>query len=423
MADQDFPYYIVLLALGVCTGLFYEISIVTYRLFFHPLRSFPGPKLAAATFLYETFFDVVRKPGGQFIYELDRLHAKYGRVVRCNPDEIHVRDSEWYDVLYAGPGKVRNKWERSNRANGSPGSVASTTQHELHRQRRGALNSYFSKKAVVSLEKDTRSKVDRACELLKANAEEGKVVNLGAVFTAITLDVITTYCYDACLNCIEEPDFAPRWQKLMNGLFEGVPIAKHFPQIMNAMQSLPPSILARLKPEFLPFLETKDAIGKQAREIWNAENDSTNSEKSAGDEKAKTIFHGIMHSRLPPEERAVERLVDEAFILIVAGGETTARVLTVILTHLLQNEDLFARVRQELDQVVDRDGSPDLPESRVLEDLPLVKAVVQEGVRMAAPVTNRQTLIAPNEDLKCNGFVIPRGVSNHSNTVLRRWQR
>ena len=318
---------VALIALGASAVLFYAvISKILYRLFFHPLSKFPGSKLAAATFWYETFFDCFKAPGGQFVYELDRLHSIYGPVVRCSPEEIHAKDSEWFDVLYAGPGHVRNKWERSNRANGSPGSVASTVQHDLHRLRRGVLNPFFSKKAVVSLEEGTRSKVDRVCEKMQDYAKEGKVVDLGAAFTAVTLDVITEYCYGACLNCIEEPDFAPRWKKLMGGLFESVPFGKHFPEIMNVMQTLPRPMVEKLNPDFAPFLKAKDTVGKQAREIWHAEQDTTSKERLADDEKAKTIFHGIMQSRIPAEEKTVERLVDEAFVLIVAGGETTARV-------------------------------------------------------------------------------------------------
>lgn len=380
----------------------YIITKILYRLFFHPLRKFPGPKLAVATFWYEAYFDVFKAPGGQFIYELDRLHSIYGPVVRCSPEEIHVKDSEWFDVLYTGPGHVRNKWERANRANGSPGSVASTTQHDLHRVRRGALNPFFSKKAVMALEDDTRNKVDLLCEKIGDYAAEGRVLDLGTAFTAVTLDVITQYCYDACLNCLKEPGFAPHWKKLMSGLFESVPISKNFPWFLKLMLSLPRS----WNPDFEPFLVCKDAIDQQAREVWRNEQSANEKEKQPAQEKAKTTFHGIMQSNIPTSEKTIGRLSDEAFVLIVADGETTARVLTVILSHLLQNKNLLARLRAELDKVV----NPNLPESRLLEDVPMMKAVVQEGLRMAAPVTNRPMLIAPNEDLKYQDWVIPRGV-------------
>ena len=301
---------------------------------------------------------------------------------------------------------MRDKWERSNRANGSPGSVASTTEHGLHRLRRGLLNPFFSKGAVMQLERSTVEKVDLLCEKLRECAEDEKVVDLGAAFTALTLDVISEYSYDEYYNCLEQPDFAPHWKRLMSGLFEAVPVAKHFPWFMKAMLSLPRAFSVKLNPDFGPFLESKDAIDKQAREIWLVEQSATSSKSPQSDEKAKTLFHYIIRSNLPAQEKSIERLSDEAFILIVAGGETTARVLTIILSHLLQNGDLFARLRKDLDTVM----NPDLPESRVLEEIPLMKAVIQEGLRVAAPVVNRPILIALDEDLNCHGYAIPHSV-------------
>lgn len=147
--------------------------------------------------------------------------------MRVSPEEIHVKDSQWFDVLFTGPGKVRDRWARSIRANGAPGALGSAAKHDFHRRRRAPLNPFFSKKVVGDLEgRSIMDKINKLTANLEIFAGTGRIVNLGAACTALTMDVITEYCYGACQNSLSEENFAPRWKKLMGDLFEGVPVSK-----------------------------------------------------------------------------------------------------------------------------------------------------------------------------------------------------
>ena len=62
---------------AIITIFIYICLRTIYRLAFHPLRGIPGPKIAAATSLYEFYYDAIK--GGMYIWEIQRMHKHYGK--------------------------------------------------------------------------------------------------------------------------------------------------------------------------------------------------------------------------------------------------------------------------------------------------------------------------------------------------------
>ena len=93
----------------------------------------------------------------------------------------------------------------------------------------------------------------------------------------------------------------------------------------------------------------------------------------------KTIFHEILESDLPPEEKSFERLWQEAQVTIGAGADTTGNALTVTHFHLLDNPDMLEKLQAELEEALPNKYDP--VELRVVEQLPYLvsSALMQKG--------------------------------------------
>jgi hypothetical protein len=86
----------------------FPIILGIYRVYVHPLASYPGPKLFALTNLVQIHY-VIR---GTWVRKVLALHEQYGPVVRVAPDEISYAVPEAWDDIYKasaskGEGQLR----------------------------------------------------------------------------------------------------------------------------------------------------------------------------------------------------------------------------------------------------------------------------------------------------------------------------
>lgn len=76
---------------------------------------------------------------------------------------------------------------------------------------------------------------------------------------------------------------------------------------------------------------------------------------------------------------------------------------------MLANPAIRDRLKNEL-KITLRDTQA-IPPLHQLEQLPYLNAIVKEGSRMTHGVSSRMARIAPDQDLKFGGYVLPRGTS------------
>ncbi|KAL1878228.1 hypothetical protein Daus18300_002145 [Diaporthe australafricana] len=213
VATQFLTWNHVLAGLILCS--LYVLSTLTYNVFFHPLRKYPGPKLWAASRIP---YALMIKSGYSHRRVLD-LHKQYGDVVRLAPNELSFSDPDaWNDIMghrkkgQAENGKDTVFWELQ------PHAIIATDREDHSRVRR-ILAHGFSNQAMMDQQPLIGHYVDLLIERLRENCKNGtQPVSMVSWYNWITFDIIGDLVFGESFGCLEGSSYHP-WVKF---IFDGV---------------------------------------------------------------------------------------------------------------------------------------------------------------------------------------------------------
>ncbi|KAK2754360.1 hypothetical protein FQN54_007004 [Arachnomyces sp. PD_36] len=393
---------------NLCSGLaaaflLYIILLVIYRLYLSPIAAFPGPKLAAATEWYELYYHLIKD--GQFGRKVERMHEKYGPIVRISPWELSIRDSSFYNQIYvAGSTRRADMWARGRKRNGSQDSLHLSVPHGLHRQRRKHLEAFFSRQNIDCIEKVIADEAQLLDSRLQKFKGTGTAVHIDHAFTALTGDVIGRITCGTHPGFVEDVDFSPGWHELIIKTVLAGPSFRCFTWLNRLLQLVPCSILQRLYPKGTSNLMVGSMgaqyIEKIKEQIQNGNLDPSDSSKS--------VFHHLRTSDIPESEKSTARLQAESMIFLISGAVTSAHTLSMIVYHLLSNPHMEKRLREDL-----KDAMACYPAQNPLwsdlEKIPYLKACIKEALRLNGLVGNIARC-SPGVEVQYKKWIIPRNV-------------
>lgn len=415
------PITVTLKAAFSLASIIYVFAIwVTYRVLitlynispFHPLSRFPGPKIAAASYLYEAYYDWWLL--GRYGKVIARMHEQYGPIIRINPDELHCSDPAFTDEIYAGPGRVRDKWQHQlNTGGAGPVSVTgfSTVNHELHRLRKGALSKFFSRQQMLKLEGEVHDFAHMTVTKMMKSAGKG-AFDVKEVFNCFTADVISQYAFGEPMGFIEQEGWEPNFATWVKSFLKSAYMMRH-----NA--------LGRKMAQVLPLLA--DYMGEDIKAVMRQMNVVIPHyiKVALNNPENGRVFADVMESKsVREEEKSMYYLSGEGFSFLLAGTETTAGILTVFTYWVLDKPEVYSRLMKDLDGL-----DPSNLKWVELEKRPYFWAILQECLRMMPGVSHRSARIAREEDLYYESkdhtvnFVIPRGTPIGMTSMINHWNK
>ncbi|KAL4993160.1 cytochrome P450 [Aspergillus recurvatus] len=362
---------------GLAALIAYTIYGGIWRLYLSPIAHFPGPRLAALTHLYEVYYN--NWLGGKYIWKIQEMHDKYGPIVRISPTDLHVGDPEFYDILYPSTtsGRRANKSASLTKFFGLDDSLFSTIDHDTHRMRRAALLPFFSPSYMRKLEPEVRERLDVLLERLGALEDTGETVNANCVFAAFSNDLVQNMAFGQCDHKLETPNFDSTERDAALSGAQSFHILKRAPWLNNLMMALPEHLASHLNPALGSYMRQKRMTQKHVARLASTSKDQWSRKPT------QPIFRALLDSpKLPAEERTVERVAQDAQMLLMAGTLTTASTLEHLIYWMVANPEVLQKLKEELRSVmpsVDDAGKVPLT---TLEGLPYLTAVIKESVRL-----------------------------------------
>ncbi|KAL8831223.1 MAG: hypothetical protein Q9170_005394 [Blastenia crenularia] len=370
---------------SIVSFLLYSIYLFFSRLYLSPVCNTPGPKLAIWSFWFEFYHDVVLR--GRYTWQIAELHKQYGPIIRINPYEVHIDDPDFYDELYVSGGKRKTEqwsWTRQ-----------SITTSVADGEAPMPTSSPSNPSPVI------QSCVDKLCSRLKEHKSAGQKVNLMHAFTAFTGDVVTEYSFPASYGLLDKCDFAPEYYELWMSILSGSHMLKQFPWIFPLMSSFPPWFVERYLPDMAVSYRWHKTWAEQIRNIKSREVDS---EKRRG---RPSIFETLLDSDLPPFDKSVSRLVEDAQTLVGAGSITTSLALALATYYIISDEDIETRLIDELTRAMPNPNT--LISLTSLEQLPSLSATVLEALHISYGVSHRLQRVCPDQSITYNSYTLPPG--------------
>lgn len=262
---------------------------------------------------------------------------------------MHVKDSSYYDEIYASGVRKRDKDAIWLQGYSVPTSMVSTVGHDHHRYRRNILNAFFSKRAVNDLSPVIEENVQKLMQRFTTAYREESIMHLGDAFAALASDVISQYSYGKSWNFLEDEHFRSDIRAAITETAYGVHINRFFPLYAKMLRTIPTWLVCKVQPgKTSLFVFLKSIFDFTMEQI--KENEIRDGEKQKA--KRETVHERLTDPTLPAEERTLTRVHEESIVLLQAGTESIGRALTICAFYLAHDPAMLAKLRAELQTVL-----------------------------------------------------------------------
>lgn len=381
---------IMLLQVVAASIVLYALIIKPlYNILLHPLRAIPGPLLWRLSPLPRSW----ALCNGYLVYKVAEHHEKYGDCIRIGPNELAFRTAEAWKDIYghrtAGGQENPKNIEFYQISKNQPQSIISSDRIE-HGELRRQMAHGFSERSMRGQEPIIGSYVDLLMQRLHENAHTG-ALNMREWYNWTTFDIIGNLGFGSDFECLKHSTYHP-WTRMIT---DSVRVAAWFQSLgyigfgslAGALMDLGVRSISDQRELTTRKLQQRIEVGKK--------------------EERPDLIEGLIKKDIP-----MEKLSANAGLLIVAGSETTATLLTGATFLLTSNPRVLEKLAKEVRTTFQKKEDITLLS---VNNLPYMLACLNETLRRYPPVAfGLPRAAAPGAIVA--GMPVPEG------TLMAVWQ-
>ncbi|KAF2758476.1 cytochrome P450 [Pseudovirgaria hyperparasitica] len=358
------PYRISILVF-LFIAIAYFLARTIYRLYFHPLAHYPGPKCAAASDWYAAWHAYK----GDMHKDIYRLHQKHGDVVRYGSNKLLFNTVDAAHVIY--------RTDKVKKARAYMGLIAGPRNvHNVHdkgvsAEKRAMVRKALSGEQMAWTEDFALHKAREFVEQIapKGREEWSDTVDISSLCRYMVFDIMSETC-----------------------------LGKNFNLLGSSAYRFMVDAIAPLHRFNSAFVQSLDLINLHLeklfcpRGIWyglkflTMAQDYTRAATEKPDHRTPNLMHSMLSSLAPstPPEQLLPQLWSECKFLMVTGSGTPASALAATLHYTTSNPSIYTRLVTEIRSAFPNPSS--IRSGTAMARCTYLHACITEALRLAPPV-------------------------------------
>ncbi|KAK3326091.1 cytochrome P450 [Apodospora peruviana] len=368
------------------------LARVVYQ--WYRLSHIPGPFWAA----FSKYWMVRESLNGRQPITIKKATDQYGSLVRIGPNELVTDDPEVLRKMMAVRSPyTRGPWYDAMRLDPTRDNLFSQRDEVAHTKLRAKMAAGYSGKENESMETTIEENIANLVSLVEtkylSEGQQYRPMDFAQKTQYFTLDVISHLAFGKPFGYLEQDTDPYDYIKITNSFIPVMLVLADVPLLANMLQS---RLLRGLLPKSSDKLGFGAFIGVAKKMV---------AERFAPDAKSQPDMLGsfIRHG-LTQEEAAGESLLQ-----VVAGSDTSASTIRLVILYLLGNPPAYRLLQTEIDRGIAAGKISSPIKDAEARRMPYLQAVIKEGLRIKPPASGAFFKTVPPGGDVIHGKFIPAG--------------